>query len=73
MNKKYIVSIYYFPDYWENFLHHCNDIARFRDCDVNVVINDELAPYGKYIKGVMGSYLSWDEQKYHTLFVLRWI
>ena len=74
MNKKYIVSLYYMPDYWENFLHHCNDIAQLNDWNVKTVINNQLKPYGKYIESnLLGNYLRWDDEKYHILFLLRWL
>ena len=73
MNKRYIVSLYHMPDYWENFLNYCNDIAQLNGWNVKTVINDQLKPYGKYIDGtLMGGYLRWDDEKYHTLFLLRW-
>jgi len=72
-NRSLIVSLYYMPDYWENFLHYCNDIAKWNDWDVITVIEKELKPHGKFIdQGFLGDYLRWDDEKYHTLFVLRW-
>lgn len=74
MKKPFIVSLYNIPDYWENFLHHCNDVARWNDRDVKAVIENELKPHGKIIDwcGREDHFLSWEEEKYHTLFVLRW-
>ena len=73
MNKTYTVSLYHMPDYWENFLHYCNDIAQLNNWDLLIVIENELKPHGKFIdQGFMGDYLRWDERKHHTLFVLRW-
>ena len=71
---KFIVYIpYYWPDWWENFLHHCNDIAEANDWKVVTVINYQLKPHGKFIKtSTQGAYLRWDHPKYHTEFVLRW-
>jgi len=73
MNKKYIVSLYHMPDYWENFLNYCNDIAKLNNRDVRSVIDNQLKPNGKYFdNSLLGDYLLWDDEKYHTLFVLRW-
>ncbi len=74
MSSKYCVSIKYFwPDWWENFLHHCNDIAEINDWNVNDVINYQLKPDGKYIPSSdQGAYLQWDDEKYFTAFLLRW-
>lgn len=72
-NKHIVYIEYFWPDYWENFLHHCNDIAETNDWNIVTVINHQLKPHGKYIKtSLHGSYLRWDDPKYHTLFVLRW-
>lgn len=73
MDKKYRVGIAIMPDYWENFLHHCNDIASANGWNVNTVINQELKPHGRYIQcRTSFSYLRWDSEEYHTLFVLKW-
>ena len=75
MNKeKFIVRIdQFWPDYFENFVHHCNDIAEKNNWNVRTVMNYELKPYGRWIPTrTQGSYLRWDEAKYHTAFVLRW-
>jgi len=73
MSTKYIVSLYLMPDYWENFLHYCNDISQWNNWDLLTVIENELKPNGKYINNqLLGDYLCWDNEKYYTLFVLRW-
>lgn len=72
MKKPFIVSLYNIPDYWENFLHHCNDIAYRTNQSVIQVIQDQLNPNGKYIDGGLGNFLRCNDEKYHTLFVLRW-
>jgi len=74
MTEKYIVSFnHYLPDYFENFLHHCNDIADKNNWDIRTVINYQLKPHGKYIRTkTQGSYLRWDDPTYHMFFVLRW-
>lgn len=64
---------HFWPDYWENFLHHCNDIAVANNWDILTTIDHELKPYGKYIHtSTRGHYLVWDHPKYHTMFLLRW-
>lgn len=72
MNNKHIVSLYYMPDYWENFLNYCNDVANRTNQAVIQVIQDQLNPNGKYIDGGLGNFLRWDDEKHHTLFVLKW-
>ena len=74
MSDKYCVSIkYWWPDYWENFLHHCNDIAEANNWNVMTVINHQLRPHGKLIKTkTQGAYLRWDHAMHHTAFVLKW-
>lgn len=74
MSKKYNVYIAYFwPNWWENFLNHCCDIADAKNCDFITVINEQVKPHGKFIETSMkGSYLSWDHEMYHTEFLLRW-
>lgn len=72
--KKYCVPIAFFwPNYWENFLHHCNDLANANNWDIYTTIDHELGPHGKFIKTKTNKpYLRWDDPKYHTMFVLRW-
>jgi hypothetical protein len=74
MSKKYNVYIAFFwPDWWENFLNHCNDIADANDCEIIKVINQQLKPHCKFIEtSKKGAYLRWDDTMYHTEFVLRW-
>lgn len=72
-DKKFLVSLYYMPDYFENFLNYCNDIAVKDNLDVNAVIDQELKPNGRLISSeVLGHFLSWDDSKYHVAFLLRW-
>lgn len=64
---------YFWPEWWENFLHHCNDLAEINNQDVITVINQQLKPHGQYIKqSVLGAFIRWNDPKYHTAFVLRW-
>jgi hypothetical protein len=74
MSDKYCVPIEYFwPDYWENFLHHCNDIAESKGWTVYSVIDHQLKPHGKLIRSkTRGAYLRWNHKKFHTAFLLRW-
>jgi hypothetical protein len=59
--------------YFENFYHHCQDIAMKNDWHIDTVTNYELKPHGKLIKTkTQGWYLRWDDEKYHNMFVLRW-
>lgn len=61
------------PDYFENFLNYCNDIANKDNLDVEDVIDQELKPNGRLISSeILGNYLSWDHSKYHVAFLLRW-
>ncbi len=74
MNDKYCVDISrHWPDYFENFINHCNDVAHENNWVVDTVINYQLKPHGRLIKTkCQGWYLRWDDKKYHTLFVLKW-
>lgn len=69
------------PDYFNNFYIHCQDkLNEFNlkgtygsEVLLETVINYELKPHGKLIKTkTQGWYLRWDDEKYHTAFVLRW-
>ena len=64
----------HWPDYFENFVNYCNDLARENDWRVDTVINYQLRPLGgRLIKTrTQGMYLRWDTEQAHTLFVLRW-
>jgi hypothetical protein len=67
------------PDYWLNFITHCQaDLINiggyhtYRDLDA--CVNQQLKPYGKFIRTrTQGEYLLWNDPKYHTAFVLRWL
>lgn len=74
MSKIYRVHIeYYWPHWWGNFLHHCDDIMKVSDWGILTVINRQLKPHGKFIQTTgQGAFLVWDDEKYHTLFVLKW-
>lgn len=74
MSKRFRVSIaYYWPDYWKNFLEHCNKIAKVNNWNILTVINHELKPHGRFVQtNTQGAYLRWDDEKYHTMFLLRW-
>lgn len=76
MMKNYfrITIPFEWPNYWRNFLYHCLTISEVNKCnDIIIVINYELKPHGKFIvTKTQGSYLRWDDPKYHTLFLLRW-
>jgi hypothetical protein len=67
------------PTYFKNFYIHCQDRVNQLELKgqngvmLDTVINYELKPHGKLIKtSTQGWYLRWTEEKYHTLFVLRW-
>lgn len=74
MPDKFRVDLTNWPDYFENFVSHCNDIADKNNWDVRTVMDYQLRPMGgKVIKtSTQGWYLRWDEEKQHTMFVLRW-
>ena len=74
MPDKFRVDLTNWPDYFENFVMHCNDIADKNNWDVRTVMDYQLRPMGgKVIKtSTQGWYLRWDEEKQHTMFVLRW-
>lgn len=59
--------------YFENFYHHCQDIAIKNGWGIDTVVNYQLKPHGRLIKTkTQGWYLRWDDEKYHNMFVLRW-
>ena len=61
------------PDYFDKFYNHCNDIAHENGHHVNTVINRMLRPHGRLIQTkTQGWYLRWDKEEYHTMFVLKW-
>ncbi len=61
------------PKYFDNFYKHCQSIANNTDWLLETVANYELKPHGKLIKTkTQGWYLRWDDEKYHTMFVLKW-
>ncbi len=61
------------PKYFNNFHKHCKNIAYDNGWNPDTVMNYELKPHGRLIKtSTQGWYLRWDDEKYHTLFVLRW-
>ena len=61
------------PQYFDNFYSYCVDKSIANEWHVDTVANYELKPHGKLIKtNTQGWYLRWDDEKYHTHFVLRW-
>lgn len=61
------------PEYFDKFYHHCSRISSDNGWELDTVINYQLKPHGKLIKtNTQGWYLRWDDEKYHTAFVLRW-
>ena len=74
MTDKFRVSIpYYWPEYFENFLKYCTVIAEANDWQITTTINYQLKPHGRFIQTkTQGAYLRWDNEKYHTEFVLRY-
>jgi len=61
------------PDYFENFYRHCKKIAHDNNWHEDTVINYQLKPHGKLvITRTQGWYLRWDDEKQHTMFVLKW-
>ena len=78
MTDKFIVNVGHewgniWPNYFNNFYYHCLKKAECNDWKVDTVMNYELKPHGKLIKTkTQGWYLRWDNEKYHTMFLLRW-
>lgn len=62
------------PTYFENFLKHCQEIARKNGWAPATVMNYQLRPLGgKFIvTKTQGWYLRWDSEASHTAFVLKW-
>lgn len=61
------------PEYFTNFYTYCIDVAESNDWNINTVCNYNLKPHGKLIKtNTQGWYLRWDDQMYHTAFILKW-
>ena len=61
------------PEYFDKFYHHCEAIAKENNWFLGTVMNYELKPHGKLIRTkTQGWYLRWDDEKYHTHFVLKW-
>ena len=61
------------PEYFENFYKHCQQISVDNNWLVDTVANYQLKPHGKLVKTkTQGWYLRWDNEKYHNFFVLKW-
>jgi hypothetical protein len=62
------------PSYFDNFLLHCQEIARQNGWSPATVMNYQLRPLGGklIITKTQGWYLRWDKESSHTAFVLRW-
>jgi hypothetical protein len=61
------------PDYFDNFIKHCEAKSNETGWLSETVITHELKPHGRLIKTkTQGWYLRWDDEKYHNMFVLRW-
>lgn len=62
------------PKYFDNFHNHCQRIAHANGWGVGTVMNYELRPLGGRLitTKTQGWYLRWDDEKQHTMFVLRW-
>lgn len=62
------------PNYFDNFLRHCQDIARENGWSTSTVMNYQLRPLGgKLIQTkTQGWYLRWNNEASHTAFVLKW-
>lgn len=74
MDEKFCVNLdVHWPNYFRNFVNHCNDIAHKNGWLVDTVVNNQLKPHGRLIKPrTYNWYLRWDHEKYHNLFVLKW-
>jgi hypothetical protein len=61
-------------EYFQNFYHHCQEIAIKNKWILDTVLNYELRPLGgRLIKTkTQGWYLRWDAESSHTAFVLKW-
>jgi len=62
------------PDYFDNFYRYCRDRADENNWNLESVINHKLKPLGGrlIITSTQGWYLRWNDEKSHTLFVLKW-
>ena len=61
------------PTYFDNFWMTCRDEAAEHNWETITVANYKLKPHGKLIQtSTQGWYLRWDDEKYHTHFVMRW-
>lgn len=73
MNTHIVRIPYWWPDWWGNFLQHCDVIAEYNNLKLTTVVNQHLKPHGKFIQTKAdGAYILWDDPKYHTEFLLRW-
>ncbi len=60
-------------EYFINFYDHCANVAYENQWDTFTVMNYQLRPHGRLIQTkTQGWYLRWDDEKYHTAFVLKW-
>ena len=70
--ERFTVHFVIIPDYWENFMHHCNNINPDRAVQLQTV-SRELSKWGGVcIRADYEWYLYWDNAAAHTAFVLRW-
>lgn len=62
------------PEYFDNFLTHCQKIAQANGWATITVLNYQLKPLGGKLitTRTQGWYLRWDNEKCHTAFVLKW-
>ena len=62
------------PEYFDNFWKHCGTVARANKWMPATVANYELKPLGGRLiqTRTQGWYLRWDDERSHTVFVLRW-
>ena len=63
----------HWAEYFFNFYTSCQEVAIANNWNIDTVCNYALKPHGRLIKtSTQGWYLRWDDEKYHTLFLLRW-
>ena len=62
------------PTYFDKFWKHCMDVASENDWLPSTVANYELKPLGGRLitTKTQGWYLRWNDEKSHTMFVLKW-
>lgn len=61
------------PNWFSNFYCYCELTAEQNNWLVDTVANYQLKPHGRLIKTkTQGWYLRWNDEKYHTMFILRW-